>query len=339
MRLRLGRIRPHHRRFIEYSGAMNTDGVDDDLPFGLVVNPFSALGRGKRAAVRTARALAARGVRVVPISGRDAAHCREQLRAATGTGLRGLVLVGGDGILGLVLQVPEARRLPLGIVPAGSGNDFARQFGLPHDPVAAVARILAAESAPRAVDLGVVLLPDPERPGQKREHWFAGGLSVGFDAAVNRRANAIRLPLGPFRYHLALIVEVLAIAPRAFSVRWSRSADAGQDPAGRRAFTGLLATVMNIRAIGGGIPLTPQAEPDDGALDLLMVDACSTVRLLSVLGVLARGRHARLPEVRMERAERVGIEAGSEIAYADGEPVGVGPFEVSVAPGALRLLA
>lgn len=329
---------------------MNTDGVDDDLPFGLVVNPFSAFGRGKRAAVRTARALAERGVRVVPVSGRDAAHCREQLRAATGTGLRGLVLVGGDGILGLVLQVPEARRLPLGIVPAGSGNDFARQFGLPHDPVAAVERILAAESAPRSVDLGVVHLPDPERPGQEREHWFAGGLSVGFDAAVNRRANAIRLPLGPFRYHLALIVEVLTIVPRAFAVRWTRNAGAvgsgtdsgagtGPDPAHRRAFTGLLATVMNIRAIGGGIPLTPQAEPDDGALDLLMVDACSTVRLLSVLGVLARGRHARLPEVRMERTARVGIEAGSEVAYADGEPVGVGPFEISVAPGALRLLA
>ncbi len=338
---------------------MNTDGLDDGLPFGLVVNPFSAFGRGKRAAVRTARALAERGVRVVPISGRDAAHCREQLRAATGTGLRGLVLVGGDGILGLVLQVPEARRLPLGIVPAGSGNDFARQFGLPHDPVAAVERILAAESAPRSVDLGVVHLPDPERPGQEREHWFAGGLSVGFDAAVNRRANAIRLPLGPFRYHLALIVEVLTIAPRAFAVRWTRDTDAvgsgtgagavgsgtgsgagtGADPAHRRAFTGLLATVMNIRAIGGGIPLTPQAEPDDGALDLLMVDACSTVRLLSVLGVLARGRHARLPEVRMERTGRVGIEAGSEVAYADGEPVGVGPFEISVAPGALRLLA
>ena len=320
---------------------MNTDGVDDDLPFGLVVNPFSALGRGKRAAVRTARALAARGVRVVPISGSDAAHCREQLRAALEGGLRGLVLVGGDGILGLVLQVPEARRLPLGIVPAGSGNDFARQFGLPHDPQEAVARILAAESAPRAVDLGVVRLPDPERPGQEREHWFAGGLSVGFDAAVNRRANAIRLPLGPFRYHLALIVEVLAIAPRAFAVSWARRTGSGTepDPAPTRAFTGLLSTVMNIRAIGGGIPLTPQAEPDDGALDLLMVDACSTVRLLSVLGVLARGRHARLPEVRMERADRVRIEAGAEVAYADGEPVGVGPFEVSVAPGALRLLA
>lgn len=235
----------------------------------------------------------------------------------------GLVLVGGDGLLGTVLQVPEARALPLGIVPAGSGNDFARQFRLSRDPVRAIARILAAEAHPRSVDLGVARTPVEER-------WFAGGLSVGFDAAINRRANAIRLPLGPMRYQIALIAELLALRARPFEASW---------PGARRPFSGLLATTMNIRTLGGGIPIAPNADAADGRFELVLVNECPKFRVFSVLGHLARGRHERLPEVTIVRTPTVRIDAGDEIAYADGERVGIGPFEVRIEGGALRLLA
>ncbi|KAM9866064.1 Diacylglycerol kinase [Leucobacter aridicollis] len=296
----------------------------NDAPFGVVVNPRSAFGRGARVAGRVLAEFAAAGVPAIEISGVDAADCQAKVRAACRSGLRGLVLVGGDGLIGLVLQVAEARALPIGVVPAGSGNDFARQFALAHSPKAAVVRVLAAEAAPLAVDLGVV-----ERPGEA-EHWFAGGLSIGLDAAINRRANAIRLPLGPFRYHLALIVEILTLKHRRFSVRIGSS---------DRSFTGVLATVMNTRAIGGGIRLAPGASVHDGKLDLVEVTYGTKLRLLSVLGLLARARHEHLPEVTITRAERIRIDAGDEVAYSDGERVGTGPFEVRVAPGALRFLA
>ena len=296
----------------------------EDGPLGVVVNPSSALGRGARAARRVFAALAEAGVPAREISGADAAECRARLLDACGSGLRGLVLVGGDGLLGLVIQVDTARALPLGIVPAGSGNDFARQFALPRSPKRAIARILAAVERPQSVDLGVVTHPNGPR------HWFAGALSIGFDAAINRRANAIRLPLGPLRYQLALVAELLFLRSRRFAIR---------DAAGERSYTGLLATVMNTRAIGGGIRLAPRASVHDGALDLVEVAHGSRLRVFSVLGLLARARHESIPEVSITRVERVRIDAGAEVAYSDGEPVGRGPFEVRVAPGALTLLA
>ena len=181
---------------------------------------------------------------------------------------------------------------------------------------------------PRGEDPGRGDRGDADPP--VREHWFAGGLSVGFDAAINRRANALRLPLGPLRYHLSLLAELATLRSRPFAVTI-----AGEE----HRFTGLLATVMNTRAIGGGIPLAPRASTDDGMLDLVEVAHGTRLRILSLLGVLARGRHERLPEVRITRARRVRIEAEDEIAYADGERVGRGPFSVRVAPGALSLLA
>lgn len=315
---------------------MNRGAAEPDpaAPFGLVVNPSSALGRGRRVAARARRVLDAAGVPTLLISGADADECRAAVRDAAAHGLRGLILVGGDGLIGLVIQLPEARALPIGIVPAGSGNDFARQFGVPKRARAAVRRALAAEHRPRHVDLGLVRLPDPG-PGDSREHRFAGGLSVGLDARVNRRANAIRLPLGPFRYHLALVVEVLLLRGRALRVR---STDASGGTAERR-FLGLLTTAMNIRAIGGGIPLAPSALPDDGLLDLVEVRHAAKLRILGLLGVLARGAHERLPEVTMTRISAARIDAGDEVAYADGEPVGTGPFEITVDRGALTLLA
>jgi diacylglycerol kinase (ATP) len=293
------------------------------LPLGLVINPAAALGRGRRVALRVQRALAALGVPSTVISAASAAECQTAVGAAAEAGLRGLILVGGDGLIGTVLQVEQARALPIGIVPAGSGNDFARQFRLSRHPVRAVERILAAEARPRAVDLGIAAHPDGE-------HWFAGGLSVGFDAAINRRANAIRLPLGPMRYQLALLAELLLLRPRPFVVSW---------PGTLRPFSGLLATAMNIRTLGGGIPLAPNADAADGRFELVLVTECSRLRLFSVLGRLARGRHERLPEVTIVRTQTVRIEAGDEAAYADGERVGTGPFEARIAPGALRLLA
>lgn len=315
-------------------------------PFGVVVNPSSALGRGKRVARHVLAALDSAGQHAIEIAGADGAECSAAIKSACAQGLRGLILVGGDGLIGLTLQLPEARELPIGIVPAGSGNDFARQFGLSANPARAVRHILACEARPQLVDLGVVTL-QPEH----REHWFAGGLSIGFDAAINRRANAIRLPIGPLRYQVALLAELFNLRSRPFTVSAPDSEGGGNVAVGtgenpgistgaetEHRFTGLLATTMNTSAIGGGIPLTPSASVNDGLLDLIEVSHASKFRVLTVLGLLARGKHERLPEVRITRIRRARIEAYGEIAYADGERVGRGPFEVRVAPAALTLL-
>lgn len=309
-------------------------------PLGVVVNPSSAMGHGRRVAAKVLARFRSAGHEGVEILGRDAESCRAAILEACATGVRGLVLVGGDGLIGLTVQLPEARALPIGVVPAGSGNDFARHFGLARRPDLAVRRILATEAEPRAVDLGVVTLPveDPPPAGALasrhglREHWFACGLSIGFDAGINRRANSIRLPIGPIRYHLALLLELMTLRSRPLAVEFpDGDAEGG-------AFTGLLATAMNTRVLGGGIPLAPSASAEDGFLEFVEVVHASRARVLSLLLVLARGRHGRLPEVRITRTRRVRVEAGAEVAYADGDRVGAGPFDIRVEPRALRLL-
>lgn len=305
-------------------------GAEREAPFGVVVNPRSARGRGLKVARRVLAALDAAGVPVVRISGRGAAECQERVAAVCEQGVRGLILVGGDGLIGLVLQVEAARSVPIGIVPAGSGNDFARQFDLSRLPARAVKRVLAAEAAPQRVDLGVATLPDG------REHWFGCALNVGFDAAVNRRANAIPLPIGPLSYHVGLLIELAVLRMRRFNVQMDAG---GSGTSAEHTFDGLLTTVMNTRCIGGGIPLAPRASAHDGKLDLVEVSRGSKLRILSVLGVLARGKHEPLPEVTITHVDRVRIDAGDEVAYSDGEPVGTGPFEVRIEPAALTLLA
>lgn len=301
-------------------------------PFALVVNPASALGRGARVAARVSRALGAAGVTCITISAPSVAECQREVEREAAQGLRGLILVGGDGFVSTVLQVAAARELPVALVPAGSGNDFARQFNLPRHPGRAVQSLLRA--APRSVDLGVVRYRGPS--GDPREKWFAGGLSLGFDAAINRRANALRLPIGPLRYVAALFAEIAALQMHTFHVRFARPTAPRRVPEHR--YTGLLATVMNIRTLGGGIPISPDSRVDDGLLELVEVSRVSRPRLLSVLGLLARGRHTWLPEVTVTSVASVSIDAGTEVAFADGDEVGTGPFEVCVAPGALTLL-
>lgn len=310
-------------------------GARTHLPFALVVNPSSALGRGSRVASRVSRALSRAGVPSITIAAPSAAECQLQVARAAEGGLRGLILVGGDGLVGAVIQVPAARALPIGLVPAGSGNDLARQFSLSSRPRRAVRRALSAERRPRSVDLGVV-----GRAG-KPDHWFAGGLSIGFDAAINRRANAIRLPLGPVRYLIGLVAEIATLKMRRFAVtnvQGAGPAGAGA-PCHDREFAGILCTITNIRTLGGGIPISPRSDASDGMLELIEVSEATKPRLASVMGTLARGKHEALPEVTMTSLSSAHIDAGDEIAYADGDLVGPGPFTVRVAPGALTLLA
>lgn len=277
-------------------------------------------------AARVAFELRAAGVSSITIAAPSAAQCQVEVERAAVSGLRGLILVGGDGLIGTVLQVEAVRHLPVGLVPAGSGNDFARQFNLPRNPKHAVQEILNA--TPQSVDLGIVRYVGAD--GAHAEKWFAGGLSIGFDAEINRRANALRLPIGPLRYLAGLFAEIATLKMRSFTV--SRSGVT-------RDYSGLLATVMNIRTLGGGIPISPESRTDDGLLELIEVSHAGKRRVLSVLGLLAQGRHLGIPEVTVTSATSVSIDAGTLTAFADGDEVGQGPFEVRVAPGALTLLS
>jgi YegS/Rv2252/BmrU family lipid kinase len=205
----------------------------------------------------------------------------------------------------------------LGVLPGGRGNDFARVLGVPLDPVEACA--VLAHGEPRTVDLGEV-------DGRV----FIGIASVGLDSDANRIANEARLIRGNLVYAYSGLRALAAWTPARFEVELD-----GQP----RQFTGCTVAVANSKAYGGGMFLAPDAELDDGLLDVVMVEHVSRRTMLGQLPKLFKGTHIHHPEVHVQRAREVRISADRPFAvYADGDPLAELPATARVLPGALNVL-
>ncbi|WP_329458673.1 diacylglycerol kinase [Streptomyces sp. NBC_01497] len=288
----------------------------------LVVNPTAGRGRGARAAAPAAAALREAGFLVRGVVGSDAPDALRRTREAVAGGTGAVVAVGGDGMVSLALQAVAGTATPLGVVAAGSGNDYARALGLPLGAPAAGARLVAdvlKGPGPRPVDLG--------RVGGR---WFATVLASGFDSKVNDRGNRMRRTIGRFRYEIAMLAELAALAP----VPYRLTLDDGVE----REIEATLVAVGNTSSYGGGLRICPGAGCEDGLFDVTVVGACSRATLLRVFPRVYRGTHVGHRVVTVHRASRVTLAAGAT-AYADGEPLGALPLTARCVPGALRLLA
>lgn len=294
----------------------------------LLANPAARAGAHTGAAMRAAARLREHGVRTAIVSGGSAAESSELLRAAIDAGVDAVAVVGGDGTVRLAAQEVAGRGIPLGIVPAGTGNDFAATLGLRELDAEAAADAIAAGFT-RRVDLARVTRADGT------SEFFATVLASGFDSKVNDRANAMRWPRGGSRYNIAILQEFLTLAGIPYEVDYE-AADGS-----RNRFVGdlVMATVGNGRTYGGGIPICPDADPADGLLDLVLVRPAGRARLLRLLPRVYRGTHARVPEVQMHRVRSVRLSSSAVTAYADGDPIGVLPLTIDVAPGALTVFA
>lgn len=284
----------------------------------LLVNPTAGKGRGSRLCQPVADRLRAHGYAVDVVIGRDADEAFDQIRNRVAKGVDALVAVGGDGLVNMALQVVAGTATPLGIVPAGTGNDVARSLGLPlGNPVAAVD--LLAASAPRAVDVGRAV-----------GRWFGGVLSSGFDSMVNERANRMTWPPGRSRYNVAIAAELRTFRPIPFVLeldgeRWETEA--------------MLVAVGNGTSYGGGMKVCPGASMVDGRFDVTVLGPISKLEFVRVFPQVYSGRHVDHPAVTVRRARTVSLAAAGVTAYADGERVALLPVTCDVVPGALQVLA
>jgi diacylglycerol kinase (ATP) len=292
----------------------------------LLTNPASGHGSAPHAAERAVRQFHRRGVDVVAIAGTDAAHARQLVEAALERGMDALVVVGGDGIVSLALQVLARSDTPLGIIPAGTGNDHAREFGIPTgDPEAAADVVVdaLARGGAETVDLGRI------RGADGTDRWFGTVMAAGFDSLVSDRANRMRWPHGRMRYNLAMIAELSKLRLLPFRLTFD----------GREMVTELTLTAFgNTRSYGGGMLICPGADPRDGLLDVTMVTSASRTKLVRLFPTVFKGTHVDLDEVRTVRAATITVECPGINAYADGEYICPLPVEVSAVPGALRIL-
>lgn len=300
-------------------------------PLRLVVaiNPTASFGRGREVGPAVVQTLRALGHDVTSLQEPDFEQLMAAGHKAVATKPDALIVVGGDGMVNLGANLVAKTKVPLGLVPSGTGNDMARGLGIPFDNAeAAIEALVEALGRPtRVIDAGLVHWHEN---GEKQQRWFACVLSAGFDAIVNERANNMRHPKGPSRYQIALALELARLKPISYRLLLDGN---------ELVTTGALISVGNSTSLGGGMLVTPDAKLDDGMLDVLVVQALSRLKFLRLFPSVFKGEHVKHAEVSIYRAKRIRIESEAVIAYADGERIAPLPIDIEVVSGALRILA
>lgn len=292
---------------------------------GLIINPSSGRGKGAARGEQVLRTLAARGQEFLNLSGASMDEANANARHAINDGkIDGLIVVGGDGIAHLGVNIACDTGISLGIIAAGTGNDLARSIGMPEgDVVAGTHAILDKLDNPRRVD--AIRATSSTGP-----FWFFGTASAGFDALCNQRANEMSWPKGQRRYDIAMVLELAKFKP----IHYEATIDGEH-----RSFDAMLCAVANGPAFGGGMMIAPEANVEDGLLDLFIVHAMSRVELLKVFPKVYTGRHVTHPAVEFVRAKSLKLSSGNMPVYSDGEARGHSPLTATVVPGSLSIFA
>ena len=284
-----------------------------------LVNPAAGRGRGASRLDRL-RILAGRAGAGLVVS-RSAEDLAEQARRAAADGVERLVVAGGDGTMHWAVQGLAGTRTALGIVPAGTGNDLAGTLGIPCELDAAVARALGGEVRPL----------DLVRAGGRLAIGYAG---VGFDSEVTRLANAVTLLRGPLVYPYAVFRTLASFRPPSIRVEHDGGVFEGRV---------MFAVAANLPRFGGGMMIAPDAKPDDGLLDLVIVKEIPRYSLLAVFPRVYKGTHVTHPAVTIVRirSARLTIDRPMEM-YGGGEPLlplqAGEPVEVEVVPGGVLVV-
>jgi diacylglycerol kinase (ATP) len=244
-----------------------------------------------------------------------------------------ILIFGGDGTIHRHLPALVRLQLPVLIVPAGSGNDFARALKLRSmkDSLRVWRDFEAGKIQARAIDLGVIV----STVAPEHVHYFCCVAGCGLDSAATRRANQMpRWLRGHGGYALALL-PLLRKLP-AFSMRLTRFS--GNERTETESLS-LLAAFANTQFYGDGMRIAPEADFADGKLDICRISTLSPFKLFCMFPTVYFGLHLLVPEVEYTKAERVVVETETPLEiYADGEFVCETPAEISVATGALRVI-
>jgi len=289
----------------------------------VVANPSSGRGKGARLIPQVDSLLSSLGVDHTTVTSRTAADPERLAREAASDGAEVVVALGGDGHVGNVANGVIGTEAALAVIPAGTGNDFARHLGLDRKDPLAAARLLASPST-RRIDVVKVNFDGGER-------YFVNVAGTGFDSQVNEHANHVKLLKGTLKYVYSTFVTLARFKPGQFRIVIDGD---------ERTVGGMLVAVGNAVSYGGGMKVTPDARMDDGVLDLCILGAVPKFEFVRTFPKVFSGKHVTHPSVQMLRGRRIEISADRPFeVYGDGERFGRLPATFTVVPGALPVVA
>jgi diacylglycerol kinase (ATP) len=260
-------------------------------------------------------------------------HAIELAFQAAEAGYQTVVALGGDGtvheVVNGLMQMDEKRRPRLGVVPIGSGNDFAGSAGMVRDPFSAV-RIIFQGKTERRIDIGKV------SDSSGREEYWCNALGIGFDAAINIQTRTIPWIHGFGMYFLATIKTIALKFEKPYL-------ELTVDDLPIKG-NYLMLSIGNGTREGGGFCVTPNALMDDGLLDYLLVDGMPRIKMMRMIPEVMKGAHGRFHEMHMGRMRRLSLRSNLALPiHIDGEmfaryETNVRDLAVEIFPGAVRLL-
>lgn len=294
----------------------------DSLQYKIILNPVAGKGKGALAAERIERQLTELGIAYELVRTTESGHAVRLARTAVREGWPAIVAVGGDGTMGEVLngimEVSGGQCCYFGFIPAGTGNDFARSLGIPLDLDQAVQALLTAQV--RCIDIG-----------REKEGFFAIITGLGFPADVMARANAYRGPLhGPAVITWSVLKTIRELQAEPIELILDGQL---QEMSAKAVF------VLNMPFTGGGLQIVPGALPDDGLLDVCVMQNMSKTDLLLTLPKAYKGRHVGHRDIVFFRCRKVEIRTARPLRKLfDGNVFGHSPLMAEILPKALAVL-
>jgi diacylglycerol kinase (ATP) len=274
--------------------------------WALVINPVSGQGQGTTVGTYVAGFLNQHKVDFTIVTGNSSVAITDHLKTFIDKNptCAGVIAVGGDGLMHIILQSVVPSQIPFALIPAGTGNDFVRTLGWDLEAVDVLLnRIITTKPSP--IDLGLV---DGE--------WFGAILSTGFDSIVNEKANSMQWPKGPMKYNAAIAIELPRFKPRHYEITLDDRTISTE---------AMLIAVANGRSYGGGMLVCPNAKLNDGLFDVMVLHPVSKIEFMKVFPRVFAGTHVSHPAVEIVRSKNVTIESKA-VAYADGERIGQLPI-------------
>lgn len=284
----------------------------------VLANPTSGRGKGAKVLAQTLERLERDRIQFTVIAASSLKDSLHELAQKDLTQYQRLLVIGGDGMVHHVINAlgnhPKERQLPIGIIPAGTGNDFARALGLDiRNPVRNLDQFFSSD--PNRVDLGEV-------NGTR----FGAICSTGFDSMVNERANGMSWPKGKRKYDIAMLQELPRFKPRRYSITVDGE---------KFEVSAMLIAVANGSSYGGGMKVCPDAKLTDGLLDVMILHPVPKFEFLRIFPKVYSGAHIHHEQVQIVRGANISI-IGEAITYADGERISPTPVTVKVLKGALQ---